>query len=724
MSQEGQVREQAAPILPTNPARFFNREISWLYFNKRLLEEANNPRHPVLERLRFLSMSSSSLDVFYKERVARLHTQLETGLEKCSQDGLTPSEQLDKISAMVFDLNVDQARIWEQLNAELSRCDYHIVTARDLKKQDHVWLERYFSEQIFPVLTPVTIDPLQPFPVVPDTGVTLGLDLTDRGTTEQIMHALLTLPPQLSRFIRLENFKGESAHDALRFVRLETVVTLFINELFPGYEVRAKGTFRLLRGRDVKWAEQDGVLVHPYGSQAGKRNSTRVLRMEIEKSAPEYSFDAVIEALQVSKKTIYIQDKMVGLSDVSELIVKDREELLFSPFTQQYPERIRNQGGDIFAVLSKEALLVHHPYESFEVVVDFLLQAASDREVLSIKWMLYPVGAEGELIEALKRAAQAGKVVSAIIEEKPRFATKASIDVVKDLENAGVHVLFGSAKLKTHAQFSQIVRRERGKLKSYSYLSTSTVSPKGASTNTDLSYFTDNEAIARDVMRIFNYLTSMVKPDRLETMLISPDGIRNRLLDHIREEIYHARAGRPASIWLKMNVLEDEQIIDLLYEASGAGVSIDLIVRGVCCLRPGLSGLSENIRVKSIVGRFMEHARIYCFGAGHGLPSQNSALYISSADIRQSDFDRRVEIMVPVLGERLHQQIQDQIMQANLADTEQSWHILSNGVSKRFILPDEDKGFNAHNYFMKCTSLSGRGKTLDEGFSDKIKKED
>ncbi len=721
MSQEGQISEQASPVSHTSLARFFNRELSWLYFNKRLLEEADNPRHPVLERLRFLSLSEASLDAFYLERVANLHAQLEDGIDECSQDGLGPSEQLDKISAMVFDLNVDQARIWQRLDIELSRCDFHILTERDLEKSDHTWLERYFFEQIFPLLTPVAIDPLQPFPFVPDLGITLGLDLIESGGREQIMRAILPLPTQLSRFIRLEGGAGKSVDEAIRFIRLETVVALFITELFPGWQIQTKGVFRVLRGGDMRRAKPNGDQLYSYASQLEKRNSMRVLRMEIEKSTPEYSWDLIIEELRIDQKDIYLQTKMVGLADLSKLMVKDRKELLFSHYTPRYPEPVRKQGGDVFAAIAKGALLVHHPYESFEVVIDFLRQAALDRDVLSIKWMLYPASEEGEIIRALKRGAQAGKVVSAIIEQKSHLPPEAAMDVARDLEAAGVHVLY--SRTKTKARFSQIIRREQGKLKNYSYMSTGIAGPEAARVTMDLSYLTDNEVIARDVMRVFNFVTSSAKPDSLEVMLISPDGIRTRLLDHIREEIYHARAGRPASIWLKMNVLEDQQIIDLLYEASGAGVSIDLVVRGICCLRPGLSGLSENIRVKSIVGRFQEHARIYCFGAGHGLPSRNSALYISSADITQSDFDHRVEIMVPILGTPLHQQLQDQIMQANLADTEQSWQLLSNGVSRRFILPDDDKGFNAHNYFMKCTSMSGQRKPLDESFSDEIKSE-
>ena len=728
MSQEGQMRQQVAPISRSSPARFFNRELSWLHFNKRVLEEADNPHHPLLERLRFLSISGSNLDEFYMVRVAGLRGQLEAGIEKRSQDGLTPNEQLQKISAMVFDLNADQARIWAKLRAELSQSDFHILGKKDLDKSDELWLEQHFMEQIFPVLTPIAVDPVLPFPFVPNMGLTLGLDLFKSDDPEQGMYALLPIPNQLSRFIRLQEGEDKGVLETIRFIRLETVVALFINELFPGYRVRARGAFRVLRDSDVELAEKAEDLVHSYESALKKRRRGQAIRLEIEKTTPEHLRDFVIRELQVSEKEIYVQDSMVGLSDISQLIIKDRAELLFAPYTPRYPERIREQDGDIFATIAQKELIVHHPYESFKVVLDFLRQAAIDPDVLSIKWTLYRTSEDSAIIKALKEAAEAGKSVTAIIELKARFDEEANIRWARDLESVGVHVLYGFTKLKTHAKLSQIVRREQGTLKSYIHIGTGNYHPVTAKVYTDLSYFTDNEAIARDVTRIFNYVTSYAKPDRLEVMSISPHGIRDRLLDHIREEIYHARAGRPASIWLKMNALVDDQTIDLLYEASCSGVSIELIIRGICCLRPGVPGLSDNIRVKSIIGRFLEHARIYCFGAGHGLPSQKSVIYISSADMMQRNLDRRVESMVPILDSRLHQQVQDQIMQANLADTEQSWHILSNGVSKRFILPDEDKAFNAHNYFMKYPSLSGQGKSgqrksREECFPEKTQNE-
>jgi polyphosphate kinase len=682
--------------------RYFNRELSWLAFNRRVLEEACIEAHPLLERLRFLSISGSNLDEFFMVRVAGLKGQQVQEVERRSADGLTAAQQLVPIVAEADALMASQQEVWGDLRVLLDGAGIYVLRRDEVDEAASDWLETHFREQIFPILTPQALDPSHPFPFIPNKGLSVIFDLV-RISDKEPVRELVMIPASTPRFIRL-------AGDTPRYISIEAVLKRFARLLFPGYEVQSAGTFRVLRDSDIEIDEEAEDLVRYFANAIKRRRRGRVIRLELETGLSDALANVLRDELGGADAIITESGNLLGIGDLDAVLEEDRPDLKFQPYVPRFPERIREFGGDCFAAIRSKDIIVQHPYETFDVVIEFLKQAAADPDVIAIKQTLYRAGKQPAIINALIAAAEAGKSVTAVVELRARFDEEQNLYWAAALERAGVQVVYGFLDWKTHAKVSMVVRREGSQFRTYCHFGTGNYHPVTARIYTDLSFFTADPRIGRDAAQMFNYVTGYVEPSDIAKLSLSPQHLRAKLMTLIDAEIANARAGKCGMVWAKMNSLVDPAIIEKLYEASSAGVEIELIIRGICCLRPGVPGMSENIRVKSVIGRFLEHSRVFAFGNGAALPNDGAKVFISSADWMPRNFDMRVEYMLPIENPTVHDQVLDQVMVANLLDNEQSWELEPDG---RYVREEPgDKPFNLHRYFMINPSLSGRGAAL------------
>jgi polyphosphate kinase len=694
---------------------YFNRELSWLAFNERVLAEACNAKYPLLERLRFLSISGSNLDEFMMIRVAGLVGQAQRGIDKPAIDGRTPTQQLVAIREKLAELSALQQDIWRELRDQLAVADIHIADERRVKPEAHKWLESFFLDEISPIITPQALDPAHPFPFVQNEGMGLLFTLTRDADQEQIIEMIL-IPSALPRFVRVPA-EVSGTTEAI-YISIASLIQRYAKKLFPGFTIQGDGLFRVLRDSDIEIEEEAEDLVRTFRSAIQRRRRGQVIQLELEEDFDPRAEAILLEQLGINQAAVIKTDGMIGIDGLAEIVGEDRPDLKFDAYSPRYPERVREHDGDAFSAIREKDIIIHHPYESFEVVVDFIRQAAADPDVVAIKQTLYRAGSQSAVINALIEAAENGKSVTAVVELKARFDVEQNLKWATKLERAGVQVIYGFTDWKTHAKVAMVVRREENGFRTYCHFGTGNYHPITAKIYTDLSFFTADHKLARDAAKMMNFVTGYVEPHGLEMISIAPLDLREEIYRRIDVEIANAAKGKPAAIWMKCNQITDVGMIDRLYAASNAGVPVELVVRGICCLRPGVPGMSENIHVKSIIGRFLEHSRIYAFANGRAMPGPNAKVYISSADLMERNLDRRVEALIPIRNRTVHDQILQQVLLANMLDTEQSWWLHSDGSYSR--VETDGKPFNCHRYFMTNPSLSGRGGALEAGGVPKL----
>ena len=690
---------------------YINRELSWIKFNRRVLEEAENKKNPLLERLKFLSISGSNLDEFLMVRLAGIKGQVDADVNDLSIDGYYPNEILEKIVFETKKLIKEQHRCWKKLKKHLKNNEVLILKQKDLNKRQLTLLKTYFIDKIYPILTPLSLDPAHPFPFINNLALTIIVNFQDH--KKRKITTIIPIPESLERFITITEEK-------IKLVHISDIVISFLNHIFPNYKILSYGSFRVLRDSDIEFSDEAEDLARSFENQLKLRKFGKTIFLEIEKKTPSNLVDLICKKLGIDEKFVEFIDEMIEVSSLEQLTKIKKKKLLWKKFEPRYPERLKESKNDCFLAIKKKEFIVHHPYESFDVVVQFLRQAANDPDVLVIKQTLYrTVRENSEIALALIEAAESGKSVTAIVELKARFDEETNIKYSKDLEKAGVHIVYTFANMKTHAKLSLVVRKEKTGLKTYVHIGTGNYHPDNAKIYSDLSLFSCDKFICDDVQKVFNMITGYAKIKKFNLLNVSPINLKNSMLELIENEIKNKKKGLNGEIWLKCNSLVDKDIIDKLYYASKNGVKIELIIRGVCCLKPGLPGVSENIKVKSIVGRFLEHSRIYCFASGNSMPSRNNKVFISSADLMPRNFERRYEVMVPILNSTVHKQVIDQIMVTYLNDKKQSWIMDQFGNYNK--LNKLNSSDSAHDYFMSNPSLSGRGNAIKKSKPKKLK---